>query len=425
MRFLSGPAAVLQHAPADVSAVLLFGQSGASGVSSAGAAVKQRIKQRKLVPSATAWDLLSVALSVVVADGAVRRSTSPDGWTRQIDLQIATSNPDLWSTQAQALTEALGFLTTDVWRLGFSSGAEHPEPPKKPKYPGVDAVGLLSGGLDSLIGAIDLNASGHKMLAVSQTVRGDSFSQRHFAGAIGGGLEQLQLNHNASTPRRAKETSQRSRSLIFLAFAALAATTLERYKDGETVPLYICENGFIAINPPLTAARLGSLSTRTAHPDFLARMQDIFSSLGLRIEIKNPYIEKTKGEMLKDCVDQSLLRLEASDSTSCGRFQRFNYRHCGRCIPCQIRRAAFLAWDFDDATEYVYEDLGKDDEHYAAFDDVRSVAMALASVEQDGLDRWLGASLSSPRILNRRALRDMTQRGLIELRALHLKYGVS
>jgi 7-cyano-7-deazaguanine synthase in queuosine biosynthesis len=424
MKFRSGPAAFLGQASADVAEILLFGQSGAPDVSSAGAAVKQRIKQRKLVPSAVAWDLLSVALSVVAADGAVRRSRSPDGWTRQLDLHIATSNPDLWSAQASALTQALGFLTTDVWQLGFSSGAEYLEPPKKPTYPEADAVGLLSGGLDSLIGAIDLTARGHKMLAVSQTVRGDSFSQRHFAKVIGGGLEQLQVNHNASTPRNLKETSQRSRSLIFLAFAALAATTLERYKDGETVPLYICENGFIAINPPLTTARLGSLSTRTAHPDFLARMQSIFSNLGLRVEIKNPYIEKTKGEMLNDCVDQSLLRLEASASTSCGRFQRFNYRHCGRCIPCQIRRAAFHAWDFDDATEYVYEDLGKADGHHAEFDDIRSVAMALASVEQDGLDRWLGTSLSSPRILNRSALRDMTQRGLSELRALHLKYGV-
>ena len=36
------------------------------------------------------------------------------------------------------------------------------------------------------------------------------------------------------------------------------------------VTLYMCENGFISINPPLTDARLGSLSTRTTHPVYLS-----------------------------------------------------------------------------------------------------------------------------------------------------------
>ena len=49
----------------------------------------------------------------------------------------------------------------------------------------------------------------------------------------------------------------------------------------------------------------------------------------------------------------------------------------------------------DDATEYVYADLGRDDEDYAGFDDVRSVAMALAQVKADGLESWLGTALST------------------------------
>jgi hypothetical protein len=94
-------------------------------------------------------------------------------------------------------------------------------------------------------------------------------------------------------------------------------------------------------------------------------------------------------------LDQALLSTEASVSTSCGRFQRFNYRHCGRCVPCQIRRAAFTAWGHDDPTEYVYADLGRPDEDHAAFDDVRSVALARLVVAEEGFDRWLGPTLSS------------------------------
>lgn len=425
MKFLSGPSNAIGKTPQGVRPVLLFETSGSSGIASAGAAARGEIRRRKLAPTSQAWDLLSIALSIVVADGTVKRAASADGWTRTIEIEVAVSDPDLWNAQATALAEALAFLTTDIWHLHFIPGAESPELPKSPKHYGSDAVALLSGGLDSLIGAIDLSAGATKILAISQTVRGDSDNQRKFAKAIGGGLEHLQLNHNASTPRSLKETSQRSRSFIFLAFAALAATTLERYRNGETIPLYICENGFIAINPPLTDARIGSLSTRTAHPDYLARMQSIFDAIGLGIKIHNPYAEMTKGEMLRECLDQNLLLAQASRSTSCGRFQRFNYQHCGRCMPCQIRRAAFLAWNVDDSTTYVYENLGTPDEDHAEFNDVRSVALALIDVEQRGLDRWLGMSLSSPRISNRQALRDMAGRGLRELGALHVQYGVS
>src|SRR6266481_1136836 len=111
------------------------------------------------------------------------------------------------------------------------------------------------------------------------------------------------------------------------------------------------------LNPPLTGARIGSLSTRTAHPEFLNRMQGILETAGLRVRIENPYQLKTKGEMLIECRDQDLLKEEAPRSTSCGRFQRFAYRHCGRCVPCQVRRAAFLAWNEPDTTDYVYAPL--------------------------------------------------------------------
>ena len=404
--------------------IMLFTRGGDDGILTAGWSVAERIRRQKLMPDATAWDLLAIALSVVAADGATLRSSSPDGWTRQIDLEIALYDPERWTPHADALATALRFLTTDVWSISFRNGGILPSAPKKPRYPTHDAVALLSGGLDSLIGAIDLTTAGKSLLAVSQTVRGDAAKQNRFAQRISGEIEHLQLNHNASTSRAQKETSQRSRSLIFLAFAVLAATTTQRYAYGKSVPLYVNENGFIAINPPLTMARVGSLSTRTAHPDFLGRMQSIFDAVGLNVQIRNPYAEKTKGEMLRECLNQDLLSVEAPISTSCGRFQRFNYRHCGRCVPCQIRRASFEAWGHPDPTDYVYDNLSIQDQDHAAFDDVRSVAIALLTIEQNGLDRWLGPTLSSPFIHNRFALRNMLERGFSELRTIQERYGL-
>jgi 7-cyano-7-deazaguanine synthase in queuosine biosynthesis len=283
---------------------------------------------------------------------------------------------------------------------------------------------LLSGGLDSLIGAIDLSSSGRKPIAVSNVVRGDGANQVAFARAIGGGLRHLPLNHNDTPPWR-KEESQRARSLIFLAFGVLAATALRAYHDGAEVPFYVCENGFIAINPPLTGTRLGSLSTRTAHPEFLNRIREILGAAGLRVRLTNPYEHMTKGEMMRGCANQALLKSLAAQSVSCGRYRVFNYQHCGRCIPCHVRRAAFLAWDPAlDTTSYKFDPLGKRDGDHAYFDDVRSLAMAISEVRASGLGGWLGSAFSYPRMGDIAPLRALVGRGLDELAALHSHLGV-
>ena len=403
--------------------VVLYGYPGAtdngrSARASAGRAAKRDFLRAGYEAAPRAWDLLSIALSVVTADLAGQRSESADNWTREFDLTIAVADPVFWRTQAKALEAALKFLSTDRWRLTFEEGGFQPPPPREPVRPTEDSVVLLSGGLDSLIGAIDLVAAGNRPFAVSNVVRGDGDNQEEFAAAIGGGLRHLALNHNATPPWK-KEPSQRARSMIFLAFGVLAATSLQAYHEGNETPLYLCENGFIAINPPLTGARLGSLSTRTVNPEFLNRMREVLTEAELRVRVINPYEHMTKGEMLKSCHNQALLKALATQSVSCGRYRVFNYNHCGRCIPCQVRRAAFLAWGEPDETYYKFEALGKKNVQHADFDDVRSVSMAVAEVEAEGLDSWLGAALSYPMMGNTTPLRDLVDRGVQELAALH------
>ena len=98
----------------------------------------------------------------------------------------------------------------------------------------------------------------------------------------------------------------------------------------------------------------------------------VLDTARLRVHIENPYQFKTKGEMLAECLDQGIARTHAHTTTSCGRYKRFGYRHCGRCVPCLIRRAAFNAWGVGDKTEYVYADLSPDDAEHARYDDVKS-----------------------------------------------------
>jgi hypothetical protein len=231
--------------------VMLYGHVRGPNTGAVGATVRRVIQHRKLEPAARAWDLLSIALSVVVADTAARRDESPDGWTRQLDLHVAVGDPVFWTAQRDLLTRQLGFLTGDIWNITWLDGGVQRVPPKTPARPEQDCIVLLSGGLDSLIGAIDLvKAQGKNPYAVSQV--------------------------------------SSARSIGFLAYGVLAATALKRYHDGGHVTLYVCENGFISINPPLTGTRLGSLSTRTTHPFYIRLFQELLDAAGLRVTFANP-----------------------------------------------------------------------------------------------------------------------------------------
>ena len=416
MKLLCAPRGFDASAFKSTQRVVLF-ETGKPGRDvHAGAAVISRVKRGGMVVDPVAWDLVAIALSAFAADSHGLRSNSPDGWTREFELTIAVQYPEIWNPLAGELSQALAFLSTDRWSFHFISGGCKPPVPRKPRVQDLDAAVLLSGGLDSLIGALDLSADDKALLAVSKLVRGDGDRQKTYSKLTC--KDHQVFNDSTKTLRRA-ESSQRTRSLLFISFGVLASTSLARYHRKEGATLYLCENGFIAINPPLTGLRLGSLSTRTAHPVFLASLSRVIEGAGIDVVIENPYRHKTKGEMLKECRNQIELAKFATDSTSCGRFQKFNYRHCGRCIPCQVRRASFHAWgEIEDDTFYVYDQLGIDNSERARFDDVRAVAMAIRSAKAD-FNGWLGNALGSPDVPDRPALRDMLERGINELAMFH------
>ncbi len=404
--------------------VVLYGNPGNPMMGCVGAALRQAVKKEKVAPAVRAWDLLSLALAIVSSDLAGHRDRSPDGWTREFDLTVSVVDPSFWNANAATLKKMLAYLTTDRWTLRFIEGGIFPKPSQNLKHPSEDCIVLLSGGLDSYIGTIDLVAQGRKPLAVSQLVRGDRKKQTALAAEIGGGLRHFQVNHNANVPDPEISPSQRARSIVFLAYGVFMATTLARYHAGEDITLYVCENGFIALNPPLTGGRIGSLSTRTTHPVVLALLQQVLDAAGLRIRIENPYRFKTKGEMLQECLNQPLLAAHAYQTTSCGRFQRYGYKHCGRCVPCLVRRAAFHAWCGQDTTDYVFRNLALNDDEHAGFDDVRSALIGIAEHRELGTNRWLGSNLSSSLIADKPSLVSVIKRGLSEIESLMLTLGV-
>ncbi len=423
MNFVCGPPAILpKRFRRDLVPIALYEDVDRKGVGSAGTGLIRECQRVGLDPARRAWDLVSIALAVVSADQGSLRARSPDGWTRELEVTIAVCEPDFWSAQAMAVNRLLAFLTGDIWRLAFSSGGAAPAPPARRQSLTETAVTLLSGGLDSLVGTLDQVANGGRLLAVSQVAAGDKERQKNFARTIGGGLSHLQLNHN-SRPPGTLERSQRARSLIFVAFGTLAVTSLAAYHQGNTIDLFVAENGFISVNVPLTPLRVGSLSTRTTHPLFVRLVQTLLNDAALRVRLVNPYQFKTKGEMLVDCRNQSYLRKHASTTTSCARFARNNYNHCGRCLPCLIRRAAFLHWGQPDRTGYVYSDLSVNDEDHKNFEDVRAAGMAIERVRQCGIESWIGPSLNRAQLGNITPFVETAHRGLNEIAVLLQRAG--
>ena len=180
MKFVCGPVGFSVPGAEDAIQVVIYGKAEKGQVSVGGYA-RELLEKAHLEINPQAWDFLSIALAVVAADFTAIRAKSADAWTRVINLEIAVQDTVFWNSQARALEGALRFLTTDRWTLSFHAGGFGPPAQLQALHPSEDSVVLLSGGLDSLIGAIDLVEQGVKPYAVSQIVRGDGEKQATFA----------------------------------------------------------------------------------------------------------------------------------------------------------------------------------------------------------------------------------------------------
>lgn len=397
---------------ASVLPVRLFAQPSNDDWAAAGSMVADRIRIERFDIAPQVLDFLRISLAVVAADHGVPRAKSQNGWTREIELEIPVEDRQACAENHGALERMLKFLTGDIWKLEFKSAKFQLGLDKHdPEYLEGGTVALLSGGADSLVGALDLSTQGAVWTAVSQT-SSEKEIQRDFAKAAKANRH-LAWTHGVHTPSIA-EGSQRARSIGFFAFGLVAAAATEAYRDGSTVVLHASENGLISLNPALTPARIGSASTRTTHPSFVAQLQSILTQLDIRVELRNEYQMRTKGEMLNQCTQPQQLRQLVGRSMSCGKSGRINM-HCGRCVPCIIRRAAFRRSGIDDPTRYQYGPRVKAS-GFRKSDDVRCAYLGSAN---HGDRAWVESavlpSLFEAQVEDRASLVNVAQRGLKEV----------
>lgn len=399
--------------------VLLYGATpaGESGTS-IGGPVRVALRRLGIPTPQKAFDFLTVALAVTAADTFVSRELTPDGWTRYIRLHVPVYEASIWKPVVPLFEKALRFLSGDIWTISIQSGGPvRPEPQARGRLLKLldhDSVCLFSGGLDSTIGALDLLADGTRPVLVSHGYRGDQSRQYEIHQKLPVNVSWFTANANPVS-RVPNDTTMRTRSLNFLAYGAVIASTLAELTDQTPVQLIVPENGFIALNAPLTRRRLGSLSTRTTHPHFLNLIQRIFAELGIPVILNNPYGFSTKGEMLANSADPKTLSEVAARTVSCGKWKRRG-KQCGRCVPCLIRRASFFAAGRVDSTEYHFQDLSAALANLNERDDLLAVLLAVRRLSSVRLERWVAQSGPLPTDRTERSRYvQVFQRGLAEM----------
>lgn len=350
-------------------------------------------------PTLEASDLLALAMAVSTVDKVAPRRASDDGWTRTLAVRAPMSS----AHDLACVTETLSFLTGDAWAVtGYP--VEDPAlalpPLDQALLPSIDAdaVSLFSGGLDSLCGVITLLEDDPKLrlLLVSHYEGGQASPRQRslydeLVAHYGADRVILRRLWVRPAPRSAGggldvvERTTRARSFLFLAAAIAAASGL-----GADTPVYVPENGYIALNVPLTRARVGSASTRTTHPYYFELLGRCMRQMNMLHEIRNPLGLMTKGEALANCPNQALLSRLAPQTISCshpevGRWGALAQGNCGYCFPCIIRQASLHASGMDGGA-YVWNVMGDGsflDESQSRGADLRAVLNAIYAERPD------------------------------------------
>ena len=315
--------------------------------------------------SPAARDFRDIGVIAYVIDTLMLRKDGADYWSREYDCFFPVSNSIRWKSCGDLVAQMLATLAGDQYRIEWLTASSIPAHPKHlariPK--GFDAVCLFSGGIDSLLGAYQLLHAGKRLLLVGhQSEQATAAAQTqvfgHLLSLFPRRASLIQFRVAASQVKNklfpipnGPEDSHRVRSFLFLTLA-VAVAEMAGVKE-----IYMPENGLIALNPPLDLSRLGTCSTRTAHPRFLSQFTALAKALGVFAgKLNNPFLYQSKTDMLRDL--DTRLRPALLRSVSCSRPSRYQdrgVRHCGYCAPCIYRRAALAVCGLDQAPEYAFD----------------------------------------------------------------------
>jgi len=368
-----------------------------------GRAVIDRIA-RELPPKAA--DLIEIAAMAYAADRLAPRRADSDaadgsGWSRRLWLQIPVRVPRLWTSVTEHLTEFLGWLTHDDWTLEFRElpiGGGTLDTAQGFLFhmvPHSSSPALFSGGLDSALGlARDVREFDPIAVSVHTNNRMQGVQRHLFRQITGARTRGVHLQYHVSLQEPDRESSQRTRGLLFLAAGIGTAWAL-----GQDC-LRVFENGIGAINLPYLRSQFGPQATRSMHPRTLWLAERLASAVsGRPFRIDAPFLTCTKAEAVRSVPEISTPIAAATVSCDTGFAARVTgISHCGACTSCLLRRQALIAADqsgADAATAYRNRAPAGTDDLSAVAWQLDRLAAALAEP-----DPWHGLVAEFPSVLD-------------------------
>lgn len=309
--------------------------------------------------SPAAKDLARIAMAAYLADRTEKRSLSY--FSRRMEIVVHLDEPERFLSPAgRRLVDLLAWLTGDAWTLtpvDSESTATEQDGAAEER----DEVMLLSGGLDSMCGAVAAFESQSTRLHLGHRDQTGAVvhSQEALATALGEWDSSFTWQRLRLAPRVTNDNSTRTRSLLFMALAIAAATA------SSAPRVVVPENGFTSLNLAMLPSRGGALSTKSTHPWTFSQINALVNELGLNVVLENPYGTVTKGVMLRTAFDiagkggADILSM-AAQTTSCSKLDGgLGYTggspnvNCGLCIACLVRRGAFIGAGLADSTDYL------------------------------------------------------------------------
>lgn len=344
-------------------------------------------------PPPTVTALIELALGTYAADRLVKRgptSAKDDGEemlkSRQIQLLYPVGDVEKWQPLESELNHAISFISRDNFQYRFIDAFGENQPTdgddsgEHGQRPTVDSVALFSGGLDSLGGRFHLADENHNPHFVSVD-HGKNVGHlvRNFDHLFDDNLTSIGVTEDFAS----SEDTQFTRSFMYFVFAAAVAVAF------DVNDIYVPENGVLSRFSSLDS---GWTTTRTVHPLFVKSLNRIFDELfpTRDIEISNPFINYTKGEVV-NCIPH---KEDLFFTRTCPHPREMSQKkdgtghpyNCGECIPCLIRIIGLVNSDHDIQPG----ELMLDNNHFVNVD---FTTMSAETITQQDQDRQSGLSV--------------------------------
>ncbi|NHM28098.1 hypothetical protein G7K71_14135 [Desulfofundulus sp. TPOSR] len=308
-------------------------------------------------------DLLEIAAYVFAADRMIKRgeidSLEYHAWARSFHFFVKVRDFEFWQKPniQNKLNEALSFMTGDLeYKFTFQPG--HSTPPTslfdkkefKVEHGRNTSIILFSGGIDSLVGAIErLEQTNDLICLVSHITQPGTKKtvaqlfkalEEHYPNRV----RHYSFNCSLTGSNKAREETQRTRAFLYtsIAFALACAYSQKEF--------FVYENGVTAINFPRRQYLMNARASRTTHPKTIALLEDLFSEMeGSRVRIRTPFLWKTKTDVLTLLKKYRRERLITSTVSCSKTYQNMTMvTHCGGCYQCIDRRFAIYSAELDD-----------------------------------------------------------------------------